>query len=412
MVFKHGLCQHVLEPTTFNYPTNTSSVLDLIFSNDENFVHNVSVVCPFSSSDHCTVNFKILNTAENSIIVNASKSFDFKHADWQGISEYFNNSDLMSEINDCSDAACKVECFYRIINDCIVHNVPVIVSSTKVKYKSYPYFIRHRLKQKTTAWNVYKHFKTPESLAAYKKLASECRSLIYKHALYKERNVINSGNVSAFYRHCNRRFNCRSAIGPIKTVDGHLTCDPQVKANVFQDCFSSFYTIDNNVHPPVYLPTNVSSRLGNIVFTPGLINKAIKKLKANAKGGPDGIPPILFKNCQLWLSPVLCCLFQECFDAGCMPAVWSKAFVTPVYKKGDRSDASNYRPIALTCVICKLMESVIKEQLLSYLLIYKFISKHQHAFISKHSTTTNLLESTFDWALSLNNKQCTDIFLC
>jgi len=263
--------------------------------------------------------------------------------------------------------------------------------------------------KKAAAWRVYKHFRTQSSLDSYKQLASECRLLIYKFNIARELKVINSENISAFYRHCNKRFNSRSVVGPIRTASGSLTTDSQTKANIFQDCFSSYFTVDNNILPPHNFSSPTNFSLTDIVFGPGLINKAIKKLKSKAKGGPDGIPPLFFKKCKLWVSPVLSHIFQSCFEAGFMPTIWLKAFITPIFKKGNKLDPCNYRPIALTCVMCKLMESVVKDQLISYLLVHKLISKHQHAFILHHSTTTNLLECTLDWSISLNSKHCVDI---
>jgi len=61
---------------------------------------------------------------------------------------------------------------------------------------------------------------------------------------------------------------------------------------------------------------------------------------------------------------------------------------------GISSAVGNYRPISLTCTLCKLMECIIKDQLLSQLLSKGLINKQQHGFIYKHSTVTNLLEST------------------
>jgi hypothetical protein len=83
--------------------------------------------------------------------------------------------------------------------------------------------------------------------------------------------------------------------------------------------------------------------------------------------------------------------------------------VCPIYKKGPASDASNYRPIALTCIICKLMESVVKDQLLTFLLEHGLINKHQHAFMSRFSTNTNLLECTFDWFVALAHSDSVDV---
>ena len=60
-------------------------------------------------------------------------------------------------------------------------------------------------------------------------------------------------------------------------------------------------------------------------------------------------------------------VFNSCLDQGYLPPVWLSANVTPVFKKGDPMDPQNYRPIALTCTLCKVMESVIKQHLLTYL---------------------------------------------
>src|SRR5258706_211142 len=113
-------------------------------------------------------------------------------------------------------------CFYKLINNCISHNVPTVKTANKSNKTHYPMYIRRKLSRKASAWRVFKQFRTSESHLSYKKLSSDCRSLIYKHSLQRERNVINSGSVSNFYRHCNKRFNCRSVIGPIKQPDGSI----------------------------------------------------------------------------------------------------------------------------------------------------------------------------------------------
>jgi hypothetical protein len=84
-----------------------------------------------------------------------------------------------------------------------------------------------------------------------------------------------------------------------------------------------------------------------------------------------------------------------------MPPSWLHANITPVSRKDGASDPSNYGSIALTCIMCKLMEFIIKDQLLCYL-VSKNLKSKQHAFIIKQSTTTNLLECLLDWSVALN----------
>jgi hypothetical protein len=85
------------------------------------------------------------------------------------------------------------------------------------------------------------------------------------------------------------------------------------------------------------------------------------------------------------------------------------SFVTPIFKKGNPADANNYRPIALTATMCKLMESVIKEQMVQFLVDKGRINKRQHAFIKHHSTASNLLECVRDWSIGLNYSKQTDV---
>ena len=92
-----------------------------------------------------------------------------------------------------------------------------------------------------------------------------------------------------------------------------------------------------------------------------------------------------------------------------IPSDWAMGIVVPVFKKGSTSDVNNYRPISLTCISCKIMESIIKDTLLCHLLKHKLITKHQHGILSRHSTTTQLLECVGDWTLKLSNKQQVDI---
>ena len=183
---------------------------------------------------------------------------------------------------------------------------------------------------------------------------------------------------------------------------------PEVKAELFQQVFSSCYVFDNGSMPSITRDVP-SHRFDNVLFSTNLVMRSIKKLNKHKKGGPDGIPPLFIKTCSSQLVLPLTRLFQTSFDNAYLPPDWLRAYVCPIFKKGLASDASNYRPIALTCIICKLMESVVKDQLLTFLLDHGLINKHQHAFISRFSTNTNLLECTFDWFVALAHSDSVDV---
>jgi len=78
------------------------------------------------------------------------------------------------------------------------------------------------------------------------------------------------------------------------------------------------------------------------------------------------------------------------------------AQVVPIFKKGARNDKSDYKPVSLTAVSCKIMESMIKEKLLELLEENKLLSQLQHGFMRGKSCLTNLLESSDDWTAALD----------
>ena len=79
-------------------------------------------------------------------------------------------------------------------------------------------------------------------------------------------------------------------------------------------------------------------------------------------------------------------------NEGSVPKEWKCANVTPIFKKGSKLNPGNYRPVSLTCIICKIMESVIKDSLVEHLTKNNLIFNSQLGFMAKKSCLTNLLE--------------------
>jgi len=78
-------------------------------------------------------------------------------------------------------------------------------------------------------------------------------------------------------------------------------------------------------------------------------------------------------------------------DEGSVPEDWKKSNVNPIFKKGSRSQAENYRPVSLTSVICKVFESLIRDAMVKYLEDNFLIGDSQHGFRKGRSCLTNLL---------------------
>ena len=90
-------------------------------------------------------------------------------------------------------------------------------------------------------------------------------------------------------------------------------------------------------------------------------------------------------------------------DLASLPQTWKDANITPLFKKGDKTQASNYRPISLTCITVKIFEKIVKDHVLSHFLNNNLLSPYQHGFRPGHSCVTNLLTVIDSWTQALDN---------
>jgi len=85
-------------------------------------------------------------------------------------------------------------------------------------------------------------------------------------------------------------------------------------------------------------------------------------------------------------------IFQKSLESGRVPEDWTIADITPLFKKGGRQKMENYRPIRLTSVVGKVLESIVKDEISEFLEVHGKIEQSQHGFIKGRSFLTNLLE--------------------
>jgi len=112
------------------------------------------------------------------------------------------------------------------------------------------------------------------------------------------------------------------------------------------------------------------------------------------------------------LSPVFTILFQASLDQSKIPEDWKSAYITPLFKKGDPCKASNYRPVSLTSIPCKLLEHIVHSNVINHLLSHKVLTDSQHGFRKKRSCESQLILTADDLARGIeDNEQVDVIFL-
>ena len=141
------------------------------------------------------------------------------------------------------------------------------------------------------------------------------------------------------------------------------------------------------------------------------ILKLLYNLKPGKAAGPDKIRPLILKELRVELAPIIKVIFERSLETGKLPTDWCKANVTPIYKKGDKSLASNYRPISLTCILCKVLEHILASNIVRHLDGQGLMYDLQHGFREKRLCETQLIMLVEDLARNAGLGKQTDLIL-
>ena len=110
-----------------------------------------------------------------------------------------------------------------------------------------------------------------------------------------------------------------------------------------------------------------SDYLGQLIVNQKMVPKKIRDMKANISPGVDGIPPKLLLEIVEQISTPFATVFNLSLEEGVVSLEWKEANIVPLFRKGSRNKSENYRPVSLTLVICKLLERLIKDHLVDFL---------------------------------------------
>ena len=139
--------------------------------------------------------------------------------------------------------------------------------------------------------------------------------------------------------------------------------------------------------------------------------KLLKGLNHSKAVGPNELHPRVLKKLADELGPVFAHLFQQSLDLGKIPTEWLLANIYPLFKKGDRALASNYRPVSLTCVPCKLLEHIVCSNIMTHLDECQLLSNRQHAFRKRRSCQTQLTTVINDLVKILDKRGQVNTFI-
>ena len=158
--------------------------------------------------------------------------------------------------------------------------------------------------------------------------------------------------------------------------------------NLRFDLFSIIAKVINQIR------NNVVSSFFISATTTSEVEPELKNLQNNKALGPFCIPTKLLKTFHKAFGPPLTELINLSFSNGKFPAILKLSYVIPTFKKGDKSQCNNYRPISLISNLSKIIEKIVYKRLYSFLEEKEILYKQQFGFRNNHSTTHALLSIT------------------
>uniref|UniRef100_A0A8C4XYA6 Reverse transcriptase domain-containing protein n=1 Tax=Gopherus evgoodei TaxID=1825980 RepID=A0A8C4XYA6_9SAUR len=194
----------------------------------------------------------------------------------------------------------------------------------------------------------------------------------------------------------------KDRVGPLLNEEGVTVTGDLEMAEMLNDFFVSVFTEKSEGMSSI---VNVyRKRVGlEEKIRKEQVKNHLEKLDACKSPGPDGMHPRILKELIEEVSEPLAIIFGKSWETGEIPEDWKGANIVPIYKKGNKNNPGNYRPVSLTSVPGKIMEQVIKEIICKHLEGGKVIGNSQHGFVKNKSCQTNLI-AFFDRITSLVDK--------
>ena len=397
----YGLTQIISDPT--HILPNSSSCIDLIFCNQTNMITNYGVLPSLHTNCHHQIIFANLN-------FNISIPPPYERHIW-----HYNKADIVSirralELFDWNqtfqniDVNKQVEIFNSTILNIFKNYVPnekIIVNEKDPPWITQT--IKYRISQIHKLYDSFiyngKRNADYESVIVatnnLNQLINNSKSEYYNRLSSKLSNTNTSPK--AYWTILKSIFSNKKIpkIPPL-FVNNNVISNFQDKATLFNSHFAKQCSIlNNNSNLPEQINTSIFS-LSSVNLKDDKLLSLIRSLDASKSHGHDNISIRMIKICDVSIVKPLMIIFRNCLKEGIFPSCWKKANITPIHKKGDKCDISNYRPISVLPISGKLFEKLIYSDLYNYLSSNDILDTNQSGFRSGDSCTNQLISITHE----------------
>jgi hypothetical protein len=402
------LFQHVNQFTRCRND-QSKNILDLILSKDENDIVNLEYLPSLGCSDHVTLLFDFL--CDFKIICTGASSYQYRKCDlirfteewettnWQ---EYFQHSDANSmwESFVCKFRA-SVEKFVPKFKPKSGHmKKPLWMTQDSLRF----------IKGKRHAWNKYMATKRTADFGTYKVVRNAANECVKKSKKNYERTISlkAKSEPKQFWRYVKSKVKSKIGVSNLKRDDGGFVGSDNEKADVLNGFFASVFTKETLHNIPDLPDKTVENNLNDIHVSEVEVLNLLKDIDSSKSMGPDEIHPYLLKSMPDVFVKPLSLIFKKSLSSGEVPKGWKDARISPIFKKGNKTEPCNYRPVSLTSVVCKILEKIVRKHIMYHLSVNNLLSNDQYGFRPHRSCALQLLHVMEDWTKFIEGSESWD----
>ena len=399
--------QHVTSPTRYREGTDPST-LDLILSNDENLIDKLQFLSPLGKSDHSMLTFEV--RIQNTSNFKPRTVYNYDKGNYTNMIRDL-SIDWETEFEQCGpDTSSQWDLLKSKIKTSQNSHIPAYQTSENhyLKKGKIPLNenIRKEIRKKHRCWQRAYETKSELKNKEWKSQRNKVTNMIKEAEISFESNIAKESklNPKKLWKYIRSRTKPRSNISHlVNTKTGKLTENEKEQADVLANQFSSVMVNEPDGElPDISDKELITPPLSSIHVTEEMVLKKLKNLDPSKSPGPDEIHPRVLKETATAIAPALTVLYNNILTSHDVPEDWRTAIITAIFKKGSKSDPGNYRPVSLTCIICKILESIIYDFIIEHLIKNNLLTKSQYGFISKRSATLQLLAVLQIWCSTLD----------
>ena len=415
-VLKINTNQLITSPT-HHKPNCKPSLIDLILTKNPDIISNIKHNPPIGKSFHdtltATIFFNTNFSRQERVPRTKITKPNFEKADFAGINNFFDGINWNESLKDknVNEAWEFIKENIKKAQNLFVPNKIINVNKVRPNHISHDDTLHFLLKNKRQLFKLYKKNRNKTNMYNYNlarnKVSMKIRLLNKEKETKIAKNI--KQNPKAFYQFISSKLLKKDGVADLVDEKGVFTKNDTEKCEVINQFFSSVFTKEDlNDVPEFVFEGNIPNTLTTCDINIEDVEKALFNLNPNKSPGPDNFHPTFLKQSSKSLSLPFYLLFNLTLHEGRLPDDFKIAEVRPIYKKGDKSHAGNYRPVSLTSIVCKVFESFIKKTLYDHFINNNLLSNHQFGFVSGRSTVTQLLVTLNDWLYNMDNDIPTD----